>query len=192
MISKYIPNADQLLAMPVSDLAEIILKIAKDISQSAGFTYEGVTQVTLGTGTTAYHDSGYPPHKKPQVDAHLNRAWNLLERDGFIEPAAGINGRGGWRILTDAGREVADGKDLAKLRAALAFPKELIHPTIRDKVWAALARNDLDDAVFAAFKAVEIAVREAGKYAASDFGPDLMRRAFDPSDTPKDNRGRLD
>lgn len=134
MISKYIPNADQLLAMPVSDLAEIILKIAKDISQSAGFTYEGVTQVTLGTGTTAYHDRGYPPHKKPQVDAHLNRAWNLLERDGFIEPAAGINGRGGWRILTDAGREVADGKDLAKLRAALAFPKELIHPTIRDKV----------------------------------------------------------
>jgi uncharacterized protein (TIGR02391 family) len=96
-----------------------------------------------------------------------------------------------WRTLTDAGRAAADGKDLAKLRAALGFPKELIHPTIRDKVWAALARNDLDDAVFAAFKAVEIAVREAGKYAATDLGPDLMRRAFDPSDTPKDNRGRL-
>ena len=62
---------------------------------------------------------------------------------------------------------------------------------IRDKVWAALAQNDLDEAVFAAFKAVEIAVREAGGYAATDIGPDLMRRAFDPSDAPKENRGRL-
>ncbi len=191
MLSKYIPNVDQLLELPVEDVAEILLKIGKDISQAAGFTYEGVTEVTLGTGATAYRDSGYPPHKKPQVDAHLGRAWNLLDRDGFIEPAPGMNGRNGWRILTDAGRAVADGKDLAKLRAALGFPKELIHPTIRDKVWAALARNDLDEAVFAAFKAVEIAVREAGQYAATDLGPDLMRRAFDPSDTPKDTRGRL-
>ena len=191
MISKYIPNADQLLAMPVDDLAKILLTIGRDVRQSAGFTYEGVTQIAIGAGMTSYSGNGYPPHNKPQVDEHLNHAWNLLEREDFIEPAAGMNGRNGWRILTDAGRDVADGIDLAKVRAALGFPKELIHQKIRDKVWAALARNDLDEAVFAAFKAVEIAVREAGNYAATDLGPDLMRRAFDPSDTPKDNRGQL-
>ena len=43
----------------------------------------------------------------------------------------------------------------------------------------------------AAFKAVVIAVREAENYAATDLAPELMRRAFDPSETPKDNRGRL-
>jgi uncharacterized protein (TIGR02391 family) len=47
------------------------------------------------------------------------------------------------------------------------------------------------EAVFAAFKAVEVAVREAGGYEATDLGADLMRKAFDPSDAPKDNRGRL-
>lgn len=177
--------------MSIEDVAAAILKIGKDISQAAGFTYEGVTQVTVGVGMTASRDDGYPPHKKPKVDVHLSQAWNYLERNGFIEPAPGMNGRNGWRMLTDAFRAVADVKDLARLRAALAFPKELIHPAIRDKVWAALARNDLDEAVFAAFKAVEIAVRDAGKYVATDIGPDLMRRAFDPSDTPKEGRGRL-
>ncbi len=92
MLSKYIPNADQVLEMRVEDIAEILLKIGKDISQTAGFTYEGVTEVTIGTGMTACRDSGYPPHKKPQVDTHLGRAWNLLERDGFIEPAPGVTG----------------------------------------------------------------------------------------------------
>ena len=41
----------------------------------------------------ANRDSGYPPHLKPQIDLHLGRAWNLMERDGFIEPAPGDNGR---------------------------------------------------------------------------------------------------
>lgn len=191
MLSRYVPDANQLLEMPVEDVAGVLLRIGKDINQSAGFTYEGVTEVTLGTGMAATRDSGYPPHLKPRIDEHLGRAWNWLERNSFIEPAPGMNGRIGWRVLTEHGRAVADGKDLTKLRAALSFPKDLIHPTICDKVWTALARNDLDDAVFAAFKAVEVAVREAGQYAATDFGPDLMRRAFDPSDTPRENRGRL-
>lgn len=73
----------------------------------------------------------------------------------------------------------------------MLFPKELIHATIRDKVWAALARGDLDEAVFASFEAVEVAVRQAGGYEATDIGAELMRKAFDPSEATKDNRGRL-
>ena len=56
----------------------------------------------------------------------------------------------------------ANGKDLAQVRAAMDFPKTLLHPSIREKVWGALVRGDLDEAVFAAFKAVEEAVRAAG------------------------------
>lgn len=39
-------------------------------------------------------------------------------------------------------------------------------------------------AVFFAFREVEIAVRQAGKYAAADIGPALMRKAFDPNNGP--------
>jgi Protein of unknown function (Hypoth_ymh) len=67
----------------------------------------------------------------------------------------------------------------------MLFPKELIHATIRDKVWAALARGDLDEAVFASFEAVEVAVRQAGGYEATDIGAELMRKAFDPSEAPR-------
>lgn len=164
-----------------------MLKIASEISQPAGFTYEGVTEITIGQGMTAYRDSGYPPHKKPQIDAHLGRAWNWLERKGFIEPSPGINGRNGWRVFTEEGRAIADGKNLAQVRAAMDFPKSLIHSVIRDKVWAAFIRNDLDEAVFAAFKAVEIAVCEAGGFSAAEIGPDLMRKAFDAKKGPLTN-----
>jgi uncharacterized protein (TIGR02391 family) len=51
-------------------------------------------------------------------------------------------------------------------------------------VWSALIRGDLDDAVFAAFKAVEVAVREAGGYEPSDIGVPLMRKAFDSKKGP--------
>jgi uncharacterized protein (TIGR02391 family) len=50
---------------------------------------------------------------------------------------------------------------------------------IAEKVWRALMRNDLDEAVFAAFKAVEETVRGAGGFVASDIGVPLMRKAFD-------------
>jgi hypothetical protein len=39
-------------------------------------------------------------------------------------------------------------------------------------------RGEYDVAVFQAMKAVEVYVREAGGFAASDLGTDLMRRAF--------------
>jgi uncharacterized protein (TIGR02391 family) len=191
MISRHIKDADQLLAMSPADVGRIMLRIAKDVEQGAGFTYEGITTETLGTGMTAERDLNYPYHKKPQVDAHLNRAWRLLEREGYIEASPGMNGTNGWKTFTDAGRAIANGADWDATRAAMLFPKELLHPTIRDQVWGALNRGELDIAVFTAFKAVEVAVRQAGGYDATDIGVDLMRKAFDPSDTPKDNRGRL-
>jgi uncharacterized protein (TIGR02391 family) len=191
MISKYVPDADQLLAMSPADVGRIMLLIAKDIRQAAGFTYEAITTEPFGTGMATERGSSYPFHKKQQIDEHLNRAWRLLEREGFIEASPGINGAHGWKAFTEAGLAIANGQNWEATRTAMLFPKELIHVAIRDKVWAALARGELDEAVFAAFKAVEVAVRQAGGYDVTDLGADLMRKAFDPSDTPKDNRGKL-
>ena len=62
---------------------------------------------------------------------------------------------------------------------AAVFPKTLLHPSIADKVWLALARGDLSDAVFIAFRSVEEAVRQAGGFKPTDVGIKLMRMAFD-------------
>jgi uncharacterized protein (TIGR02391 family) len=55
---------------------------------------------------------------------------------------------------------------------------------IADRVWIALARGDLTDAVFIAFRTVEEEVRTAGRFADTDIGVPLMRRAFDAATGP--------
>lgn len=67
---------------------------------------------------------------------------------------------------------------------SLGFPKSLLHPSIADEVWLDIIREDLETAVFKAFRAVEIAVREAGKFADTEIGVDLMRKAFDVNTGP--------
>ena len=71
--------------------------------------------------------------------------------------------------------------DLDDYRKRARFPKDLLHSTLAEKVWSLYLRGDYDTAVFQAFKEAEVAVRSAGGYSDSDYGKDLMRRAFRPS-----------
>src|SRR5260370_22976380 len=87
-------------------------------------------------------------------------------------------------VLTKDGASSASKEDFARFRAARAFPKSLLHPSIADKVYSCLMRDELDEAVFAAFKAVEVAVRAAGNYSAKDIGVPPMPRAFSPKNGP--------
>src|SRR6516164_885454 len=93
----------------------------------------------------------------------------------------------------DKGRtSISSTEDFELFHAARAFPKSLLHPSIADKVYSYLMRGELDEAVFAAFKAVEIAVRTAGKYGATDIGVPLMRRAFDPKNGPLSDQNQTE
>jgi uncharacterized protein (TIGR02391 family) len=169
------PDADLLLGMSPEDLAPALLAIARERRQMNMFL----------TSTLAENPPGMPEpsrwsyHKKVRIDAHVAEACEVLRREGLIMPAPGINGTNGFMVLTGKAENVNSSADFARIRAARDFPKSLVHPKIADKVWSALMRGDLDEAVFAAFKAVEEAVRLAGKYQPSDVGVSLMRKAFD-------------
>jgi uncharacterized protein (TIGR02391 family) len=186
------PDVDRLLKLKPEDVAPILLKLALPQQQTAGFIPAAVTQVPT-TDLIAGRD--FPHHKRLDVDRLVNSAWNWLERDGFIEPAPGMNGANGWRMFTPQGAAVANGQDMRKLRDALEFPKSLLHPAIREKAWNSVVRssnstshNDLVDAVRGAFVAVEEAVRSAGGYAFTDFSERLMKKAFDPDTGPMGDR----
>jgi uncharacterized protein (TIGR02391 family) len=141
------------------------------------------TGITQDKSITGERDNGYPAHKQRQVDQLINESWAYLAREGLTMPAPEENGRAGWMVLTRAGEEASKSHDSFKrLRAAKEFPKALLHPGIADKVWPELMRGDFDDAVFHSFKAVEEAVRDAGGYTDTDYGVDLMRKAFNPTD----------
>ena len=58
------------------------------------------------------------------------------------------------------------------------LPKAQLHSMIPQNVWSSFSQGAYGSAVFEAFKQVEIAVRKEGNYEATDYGTDLMRKAF--------------
>jgi hypothetical protein len=176
------PNADDLWGLSPEDIAPTLLRLALNQNQSAGFIPE---QVTRASDTDLHAGRDYPFDKRQKVETFLHRAWLWIEKQGLIEPAPGMNGRNGWKKFTEDGEAIARGRDLARMRAIASFPKDLLHPLIRDRSWAAVVRDtDLADPVRAAFVALEETVREAGGFSRSDYGTRMMRDAFDPDKGP--------
>lgn len=129
--------------------------------------------------------AGEYPHLQADVELAITEAWRWLELNLFIVPAPGINGQNGWFVPGRRGRAaLANPQLFTAYTKAAAFPRELLHPLIAERVWAALARGDYADAVFLAFRTVEESVRQAGSYSATDIGTDLMRSAFEPENGP--------
>jgi uncharacterized protein (TIGR02391 family) len=182
-LDRLIPDPDILLALAPEELAPILLKLAKANLQNGIFHPNNITKVTSGSGMAAWQHSPYN-RREHEVDIALSEGWNWLRINSLIVPAPDINGANGFMVISRRGQAIRDDRDFSQFRAASAFPKSLLHPAIADKVWLDLARSELDDAVFAAFKAVEEAVRKAGGFGPTDIGVDLMRRAFDPKSGP--------
>lgn len=68
--------------------------------------------------------------------------------------------------------------NLQRAASARRLAKDMLRPSIREDIWALYRRGKFDTAVFEAMKTVEVAVREAGGFAAADIGSPLMSRAF--------------
>lgn len=184
-IQTMIPDVDVLLALQPEELAPTLLKLAASQMQNGMFRADQVISVTVGAGITATRVTPYPANREREVKAALYEAWQWLVLNFLIMPAEGQNGVHGWMVFTRRGAALAsEAADFKSFREAAAFPKSLIHPAISDKVWLALARGELDDAVFAAFKAVEEAVRKTGGFSDTDTTVPLMRKAFDKQTGP--------
>jgi uncharacterized protein (TIGR02391 family) len=180
-----LPDLEVLLVMEPEELAPVVLKIAAEGRQNNLCHFQ---QFSSGLFERHGQDARYPYARKRDVEVVLQQAWTWLGTNGFLVPEPGINGTHGFMILTPKGEKLAkDPKAISGVLFSAAFPKKLLHPAIADKVWLALARGDLDDAVFGAFKAVEVAVRHAAKFSNVDIGVPMMRKAFDKTTGPLTN-----
>lgn len=183
-LQSFYPNLQDLLDTPPEDLAPVLLKVARGTIQNGMFWSDTVNDMLTGHAITPGAQPIYSFHERQKIVPVLTEVWSWLERNGLIAPASGMNGRNGWMIFKRKGEQVSDAADLRKLREAAELPKWLIHPTIADKVWRAMMRGDLGDAVFVSFRAVEEAVRDAGGFAPTDIGVPLMRDAFNKNSGP--------
>jgi uncharacterized protein (TIGR02391 family) len=175
-----IPDTQVILALAPEELAYQLLKVA-DRNLKHGIVHRNEI-------ISIESPDGEPPllNRNQQLEAEvaLIEALHWLEVNALLLPAPGINGQNGFRMFGRRGRELIDRNRFDQFRRAASFPKSMLHPSIADRVWIALARGELSDAVFIAFRAVEEAVRAKGGFSEIDVGVDLMRRAFNLDNGP--------
>ena len=173
-----VPDVEVLLALAPEELGKVLLNVARTTRQNRLFHPGSIVE------NPNYGQDRYPPNRQDEVEVAVSEGVAWLELNMLLVRAPGINGDNGFRMLSRRAEGMTTDEDFNSFRAAAAFPKAMLHASIADRVWLSLARGDLDEAVFAAFKAVEIAVRRAGGFADTDIGVPLVRRAFDPERGP--------
>lgn len=179
-IYEIIPDTDVLIGLAPEELAYSLLQVATTNLQNGIVHRDMVISIEPAGG----RDRPYSHQQEPLVKMALIEALHWLEINALLLPAPGINGTNGFKVIGRRGQELVDQDLFDAFQKAAAFPKTLLHPSIADRVWINLARGELADAVFYAFRTVEEAVRAAGGYADTDIGIDLMRKAFHPENGP--------
>lgn len=177
-----LPTADELCALSPPALAIEILRTlqarTRDPHRARAAIHPGNYAMSHAPDTG--YPAGYPERDHKRVRQAIMEGFAWLIREGLIVPVSDGGGYGnGHYQLSRKGASFQTDQDLAGVLIASAFSPELLHPVIAREAWQHVLTGNTDTAVFAAFKSVEIAVREAAGLRADDLGPDLMRKAFD-------------
>ena len=172
-----IPNADDLLALEVEEVAGILLSHLNSLGDDSGDTVVQGGSINHGNFLVDLHRNPIYPTRNSEVMQALLEAWSWLQGEGFLVPLPHGN-----FFLSRRAKQLKSRDDFAAYRKASLLPKGHLHPLIATKVYPAFLRGEYDTAVFQAFREVEIAVRTAGKFTADEFGTPLMGDAFRPAD----------
>jgi uncharacterized protein (TIGR02391 family) len=170
-----IPNPEDVLALEPEELAGPVLVWLNSRYGTREFSRYNVSLVNHSV-------SEYPQHLHQKLLRAIMEAWVWLEREGFLAPEPGKGE--GWYFISRRGQRITQASQMVEYRRGNLLPKQFLHPLIAEKVYSTFLRGDYDTAVFQAFKEVEVRVREAGGFTATDIGTDLMRRAFHQQNGP--------
>ena len=175
------PDAKTLLALEPEELGDVILELIHGDAGTnrAMFSMPGIMETVNNRMTPEW-----PQGARPLVVQAVAEALARLEHAGLIiaDPTQGHGTS--HRTLTRRGARLTNRELAAAYRASAVLPAALVHPEILEKSRAAFMRGDHDIAVFAAFKAIEVAVRTAGGFPDGELGVPLMRKAFHPETGP--------
>lgn len=180
-ITTLIPDVDVHLQLAPEELASTILRLASQRLQNGMIHAQALTpdlEESYG------NPCPYPANRRQEVRMAVAEAWNWLCLQGLLVPELDVNGANGFMRLSRRAGRLLDETSFKTYVGSLEFPKSLLHPSIAEDVWLDIVRGDPGTAVFKAFRAVEVAVRTAGKFSDKDVGTALMRAAFDVKNGP--------
>ncbi|MNM09424.1 hypothetical protein D3C81_195130 [compost metagenome] len=112
-----------------------------------------------------------------------SEAWTWLHSNGFIcqNPMSDSP----WMTLTRLGRNHYDqGIQLKSWIEDRQLPEDMIHLSLRSAALRLFRQELFDNAVFEAFKVLEVSVRQAAGLGDEWIGTKLTNRAFHPKDGP--------
>jgi uncharacterized protein (TIGR02391 family) len=178
IVRKRIPDAEMFASLTPPELAGVILE------ELCSFTGQDRNQLHLrnftGLFTGNSNSSPYPEKDWAVINESIAEAWAWLIAQGFICPRPD-GGEHGWIFVTRLGKRAATAEGVKEFRKALELPKEKLHASIADRCHSHFMRGLFDTAVFEAYKALEVAIREAAEYGPESYGPEMARKAFGDS-----------
>ena len=173
-LPELVPNVETLLALDPEELGVLLLRALKDHPQSdKGLIHAGNFESEL----FGMSNSAYPRARQEEVLEAVREAFTWLDGQALLIMADPTNARSGWRKVGRRGRRLLSEAGTVEYKAASMLPQKMLHPAIRDRVYFNFQRGDYQMAVIAAFRQVEIAVRD--KSGSKESGTQLMRAAFD-------------
>lgn len=178
-LSEIVPDVNTLLALEAPELAGALLEMLNTNRPADNFSLH------RGNFTMKNNDDlsrGYPPDQLGEIVTRVAEAWAWLEAHGMIARQPGQDH--GVYFVTRLGRRAGTAAGLAEYRKALELPKERLHPAIADRCFGHFVRGLFDTAVFEAYKALEVAIRQAAGLPAGLVGVALARKAFAVKDGP--------
>lgn len=179
-----IPDPDAVLALEPEELGGLVLRLIRDrkvdLPPPNGMFHPGnLISEAMSDGDHSRGQSGYPRASWQDIGIALSEAFAWLEAQGLIiSPPDNANAGNGWKILSRRARRFESEEDFRQFEMSRRLNRDLLHPAIAEEVWLSFIRGRFAAASFEAFRAVEIAVREAAGFPDGDHGVPMIRRAF--------------
>jgi uncharacterized protein (TIGR02391 family) len=184
------PDVEVLLSLEPHELGLQVLQIIKKRQQDdrGAISRHNLTLEAGRTGDLTRGVIGFPAARKTEVQLAVSEAFSWLESSGLLVREPG----GDFLTLSRRALAISSPQDYSRLSVSALLPRTLLHSQLREKVWAAFVRGDLDVAVFLAMKEVEVRIREAAKCKETDHGVAMVRNAFHKDSGPLRNPDQND
>jgi len=182
-----LPHPDTAVGLPVDRLAMVLLQHLDSTDSKSRANIVGLEVQNHWPGI---YMAGMPRPKVGEREYRqaMSEAFDWLQAEGLVTRDASQSS-GDWIVRTAKGKKVADANDgLQLLEVDKLLAIELHAALAAKQVREKFARGDVDDAVSAAVKQVEVSVRQAAGADNSKIGTKLVAWAFKPGEGPLHDR----
>lgn len=179
-MKNYFPPLATLLDMDPEAVAPFLLIYLNDYINNQRGNKEFHMNHVLGKEQAAVREysGGYPNDDKVMIV--LTEAWGILMSQNFLSPAPSSGMNHGFVSITRKGQQVKTEEDFKKFAHLKLLSRDVLDPELSKKAWTSFVDGDFEMAIFAAFKEVEVRMRNTAGLDNTHLGTRLAREVFDP------------